>query len=286
MSGSRVVVVGASSWVGHYVLDALTNCPDPIEVIGVSRSGFPVANIKTLKLANHERKEICGLIDTFRPHALLNLTRGEDDDGFDLHMALIDKLNAVGCHYAYASSSNAIDANYLHPHGEKEEPNSQSDYGKFKGKCELALAQTSKEYSIYRFSAVHGWAPNRIARTEEFLRKLKAGAEIPTYRGVIQNRCFVGDLAAMMTGIVRKRGEGLFNLGTVDHSEEIDFLRRMAVAFGYREEQVTEGDQNDFKAIMVPSRVFGILGDQFKKSEGDTIRAVRNQPNLQKYIAA
>lgn len=281
----RIIVLGSSSWIGHYIVDALTNCSEPIDVVGVSRSGMSQTNIKTVQLANHERTEICALIDTIRPHALVNLARGEDDDGFNLHLALIDKLNAIGCHYAFASSSNAVDANCHRPHDEHEKPNSQSDYGKFKGKCELALAQSSSGYSIFRFAAVHGWAPNRVARTEEFLLKLKAGDNVSIARGVVQNRCFVGDVAAMMVGVIRKSGEGLFNLGTVDYSEEIDFLRWIAVAFGYSEERVIAADQNDFKAIMLPSRILELLGDQFRKSEQDTVRAVRNQLSLRKYVA-
>ena len=278
------MILGASSWIGHYVLRHLTVQHPKINILALSRSSGTYAGVTSIVAANKDLHLLGNLIDKERPKYVLNLARGEDEDGFRLHTTLIDRLNAIGSHYGYASSANAVDANYLNAHTEDELPNSQSDYGTFKGKCESALSRLSQDYSVYRFSAVHGWAPNRVARTEEFLRKLKNGEEVSIMRGIIQNRCFVGDLATMMVEIMLKRGQGLFNLGTSDASEEIDFYKEMAQLFGYSEAQVVEGELNCFKAIMVPSRVFEVLGSQYKRTEAQTLAAVRAQPELKTFV--
>ena len=78
-------------------------------------------------------------------------------------------MNRLNGHYSYASSFNACDAQLSNPHLEDKLSQAQSEYGIFKSRCEEEMKSSSKSYSIFSFSATHGWALNRTGRTEAFL---------------------------------------------------------------------------------------------------------------------
>lgn len=113
--------------------------------------------------------------------------------------------------------------------------------------------------------------------------QLQQGKAIPVHQGVIQNRLQAEVLAAMMVELTLRRTQGVFHLGTVDDSEEIDFLRNLAERFGYPAEQIVASKKNICNAVMIPERVFQILGDDWRKTETDTLNAVANDPGLNKY---
>jgi dTDP-4-dehydrorhamnose reductase len=184
----------------------------------------------------------------------------------------------------YASSSNAVDADVSRPHLETKAPAAQSEYGKFKARCESELKEHCANSLAFRFCATHGWAPNRWARTELFLKKLKAGETISVSRGVIQNRTFVGDLAKMIATLaLDDRATGLFHLGTADASEELIFLRKLAYAYGYPEESVSAAEENCWNAVMLTAKWGQLYPDLPLPTEEETIQKVASQPELQKY---
>ena len=181
------------------------------------------------------------------------------------------------------SSSNALDGDPSRPHEENELANGGSEYGKYKAECEEFLYEHNPSACIIRFPATHGYAPNRIARTETFLQKLKKGETVPVARGIYQNRPFVGHLAKMMSKVIFDKHSGVFHLGTKEQSEEYDFLRRVALAFGYDEVQLSEGEQYDFHMTVYPKRIYELYGSEFELSEEDTIRQLKNCNDLKFY---
>ena len=138
---------------------------------------------------------------------------------------------------------------------------------------------------FFRFAATHGWAPNRISRTESFLQKLKRGEKITVNTGIIQNRSFVGDLAGMIVDVALKRGQGVFHLGPITYSFEHDFLRELSLLFGYSSDLIIEGEHTPTNAYMVPEKIFELIGQKWKKLESDTLSVVTKCKELQKYRA-
>ncbi|MCB0385055.1 MAG: sugar nucleotide-binding protein, partial [Bdellovibrionales bacterium] len=223
------------------------------------------------------------IVEEVRPDYFLHLARGEEEEDFVFHQNLIPMLNRLGVHYSYASSFNAVDSNTESDHMENEPAHAQTDYGKFKARCEKELMEKSQSYAIFRFSAVHGWAPGRVSRTEAFLQKLQAGEKVTVDRGVLQNRPYVGHLAAMMIDVILAEGQGVFHLGPQDASEELDFLSTIAQEFGYSQDQILKGQLTPVNAFMIPGKIFDMLGDRWRLSEEETIRKVVATPELQKY---
>lgn len=274
------VVLGASGWVGHYLVPALRKQSPEAEIVAVygkRAPSFSAGEVRLMQAAG----DYASLLALLPPCTLLHLARGEEEKDFDEHRRLIKAVNEKGGRYLYASSFNAVDADISRPHRETDPPASQSDYGKHKARCEEELAQSCRRWVAFRFAATHGFAPNREARTQAFLSKLKAGETVPVQRGIRQNRAFVGDLAAQIALLAsQEAAEGVFHLGTRDASDEVDFLRLLAGAFGYGMERVEEAGVMDCNAEMLLDRLPALFPAYRLPSECDTIARVAAQPEL------
>lgn len=279
-----LLIHGVSGWLGNLACCYLAENHPGIRIIGTGRRPHPDFLPQSIEYyALTTNMSLLPLLKTCKPFAVLSFTRGETADDFRFHRNLISALNDCDGHYAFCSSFNAVDAHADHPHPEGEPPESVTGYGKFKSRCEKTLAARANSWAAFRFPAIHGFSPARITRTEHFLKQLQQGREIPVHRGVRQNRLQAEVLAAMMVELTLRRAAGTFHLGTVDDSEEIDFLRNLAERFGYATEQIVACDENQCNAVMIPGRVFQILGDGWRKTEADTLNAVANDPGLKKY---
>ncbi len=276
----KIAIIGCSGWIAHYLALALPGRAQRASIIGTYNSRKPSISFPTVSLSNADHDQMLDLLEREEVTSIVNMTRGEGEVDFAMHRKLIDFGNSHGVHYSYASSFNACDAQLEHDHNESELPSAQSEYGKFKTRCEQALSSLSKKFAIFRFSATHGWAPNRCARTEEFLKKIASGEKVIVPQGIIQNRTAVSDLAAMMAAVIATHGEGVFHLGTVDASDEVEFLKKLANEFGHDPSLVLAGDPMPTNANMVPGKVFTMFGEEFRRTERNTLLTVGKIPEL------
>ena len=277
----KILVLGSSGWVAHYLIPELQIMK--ANVIGVSNVNKPVHDIENFHF-NIDDLSFVDEIKNIECNILINMHHSKN---FERAKVLNEELSAYsrnkGIHYVFMSSSNALDGDTSKAHRESEGANGGSDYGKYKAECEQFLYDNNPQASIIRFPATHGYAPNRIARTEEFLQKLKNGDNIEVARGIYQNRPFVGHLAKMMSQVIFDKHSGVFHLGTKDQSEEYEFLQRVATAFGYNEEQLSDGDEYDFNMTVHPKRIYELYGNMYNYTEQDTIDQLVKCPNLSKY---
>ncbi|MCB0367422.1 MAG: sugar nucleotide-binding protein [Bdellovibrionaceae bacterium] len=283
----KLFIQGISSWTAHYAIPYIRHEYPRLEMHGTFRSHRPQFEEGHCTLYPIDRNSDClPIVEEVRPDYFLHLARGEEDEDFVFHQNLIPILNRLGIHYSFASSFNAVDSNTETDHMENELAHAQTGYGKFKAQCENELMEKSQSFAIFRFAAVHGWAPGRLSRTESFLQKLQAGEEVTVDRGVLQNRPFVGYLACMMIDTILAEGQGVFHLGPEDASEELVFLRHLAEEFGYSQHQIIEGQLTPINAFMIPGKIYEMFGDRWRFREGDTIREIVKTPELQKYRSA
>jgi nucleoside-diphosphate-sugar epimerase len=88
----RFVILGASSWLGHYVIPAIKSLYPNAEITGVFRSNPPsfqlpatVIQMATMDLINQAERLPQGTV--------ISLNRGEEDLDFQLHKAIIHLQN-------------------------------------------------------------------------------------------------------------------------------------------------------------------------------------------------
>ncbi|WP_127716957.1 NAD(P)-dependent oxidoreductase [Halobacteriovorax sp. HLS] len=280
----KILLLGSSGWIAHYLIPSLQKHISECNILGSRVTNTSEHSIENFIATSSDLDIIDQKIKVFNPDIIINMTRGEDDDAFTMHKYLIDRCKSSSIHYNYFSSFNALDANISTEHYEDELPNAQTDYGLFKARCEEELFANGSNFSIFRFGATHGWAPNSKSRTELFLEHMLSGESLPIDAGVLQNRLATNHMADMMAAVLKMKGEGVFHFGAVDGSEEIDFLRDLAESFGYPREQVTLAGTNQCNALMIPERTLQLIGKEYEKTEADTIKAVRHMIRLSSYI--
>lgn len=277
----KVLLLGSSGWVAHYLIPELQK--HGVEVLGISNKNNPKHKIQNINIGI-EGRPFLDEVEKIKCDFMINMLHSSD---YKRSKIINEELSNYcidnGIHYTFMSSSNALDGNPSRPHEEIELANGESDYGKYKAECEEYLYKNNHSACMIRFPATHGFAPNRLARTEAFLQKLKKGEVVPVARGVYQNRPFVGHLAQMICRVILDRHSGVFHLGTKEQSDEYDFLKRVAAAFGHNEDRLSKGEQYDFHMTVYPKRIYELYGNDYLFSEQDTIDKLSECLYLAKY---
>lgn len=280
----KILVLGASSWVGHFLVKDITRRIPYASVAGTYCTKKPDLQIPLERFAIGDHQNLGSLLRRFAPAIVVNLLRGETDEAFEIHRFLIQESNGKPFHYVYFSSANALEGTHQGAHEESELPVGVSKYGKFKARCELELMERANNYTIFRFAAAHGWAPQRMSRTVEFLEKMQAGEVVEVPTGVVQNFAAVTDVAAMATDVLAKTGPGVFHLGPVDEMDQVGFHRCLAEAFGYDAGLIVEGEKASVNLAVKPRKVLEMFGQKHQKTVSSTIDTVRRTAELQKYV--
>ncbi len=278
-----VLVLGSSSWIGHYLLPELHFLLPSVTILAGYSSHLPSQlppNAKPIKISSRES----GVLDALDFSAVVHLARGESEEDFQFLQKLTQKANRLGGRILYASSANALDGGNKEVYYESDTANASSEYGKFKARSENEVLQNCSLGLVFRFAAIHGYAPNRKARTQEFLERLQYGEKINVPRGVIQNRLFVGDLAKMIARLVGyDPAKGIWHLGTSDESEEFQFLQRLAKQFGYEENQILPGPKQPLSLVMKPQKLIDHFPNETIPTEEITLQKLRDQAELQPF---
>lgn len=282
----RVLLLGCSGWVGNRILHAFRHIHPLVRITGTycaHRIDDTIQLIHFDYTQPQHLQQLTRFIEQFRPHSIINALHGVNDALDTCNQQLIKLANAVQAQYVFISSSVVFDADLTAPHHEDDPIGGSSDYGVLKQRSEEEIVKHANRFLIVRFSALHGYAPYRVSRTERFLQRLANNENVVVDRGVFQNRLEINDAAAMITHLITRGAEGIYHLGTTDQNEEIDFLRAVAMAFGYPGTRIVPGASVQKYLTVVPGRVFTVLGHQWCRTEQDTIRRLHTIPEFEKY---
>lgn len=282
MVQQKVLVIGASSWLGYLLLKKLHDFSPNLILAGtIHRQEINlnfVQLVKVGKLGQYEK-----LLFDFQPTVIVNFLRGENEDGIELHNRIIKYTKKTGGYYVFASSALALDGYTGRALTEDVLAQGKSPYGIFKAGCEQKLYDSSIKWCILRFASAQGWIDHKLTRNEIFLKKLKLGEEIKIDTGVIQNRMLAGIIVDGIVQLIEKKIEGIIHFGTIDSSEEVDFLKKQAELFGYSCNLIKEGKERNANLFTIPSKIYKLLGESYRQSEQDTLNGLLKFPALLKY---
>ncbi len=279
----NVLILGISSWIGSLLADVYRD--NDFSVTGTVNSSQISFNraIKIIKISNSELDRYRSVITSSEPTLIINLLRGEDVDGFELHKCILNLINKSNIHYIYASSVLALDGYKGVDLVESLDPMSISDYGLFKAQCELEIKKFDVSHTIIRFSSVQGWVPHKPTRNQSFLSKLQNNALVTVDTGIIQNRFLASKLVDVIYRLSQDRIQGVVHIGTSDSSEELYFLKKQAILFGYSEELVVAGKQRSVNLVAIPDRIYTLYDDQYRFTEDQTLSGLLKIEGLEKY---
>lgn len=279
----KILILGSSGWLAHYVLKELI--PLGHEISGISHKHNPIFNIPNKNKAI-EAADYLDTVNEFEGDIIINMLHSKNFPiALKVNNGIADLCKKRGIHYVYCSSSNALDGELDSIHSENTLACAASEYGIFKADGEKYLYQNFPQATILRFPAVHGFSPNSQKRTQTFLEKLQNNEVVTIDKGIIQNRPYAGHFAKMLITITLNKASGIYHIGTADYGEEIDFLRKLASTFGYDSNLIKEGKYAPHKMVVLPGKIFDLPeGEKLKFTQNDTIEALKNDSDLITYF--
>jgi dTDP-4-dehydrorhamnose reductase len=279
----HALILGGRSWLGYRITEQLvaadwfvtcTTSQDPTNL-----------NLNIGEAVRYATAADSGAINAVitkeKPSLIFNLLLGISEKEFQIHQQVAALAESIKAKYIYASSALALDGYKNELLVESLPPLSVSEYGIFKGRCETDLVErTGLDSLILRFSSIHGCSPWKDTRTVGFLKKMAAKESVIVNQGVVQNRLLDTKLAEIIVSLVARNGCGVAHMGASNSSEELDFLKCLAKAFGYNDSGILEGERREVNLNLVPG-----IGEHPNGpiTEGDTITALVNLSSLSKY---
>ena len=281
----KVLVLGSTSWLGYLLLEELSMKIPQIPLASTIYKNKLYFNFNVKLFDASDLQDCNSILNEFQPTIIVNFLRGEDDNGMLLHKAVINYAEKSEAYYIYASSALALDAYSGIELTENILANGKSDYGLFKAKCEQALYDSTSKWCILRFASVQGWVHHKLTRNENLLKSLSKGEKIIVDSGVFQNRMLANLMIKGIVDLIFYKTEGIIHFGTIDSSDEVDFLHKQAELFGYSSKLIERStvDRN-VNLVCVPNRIFDILGETYRVSEKDTLQSLSKITELKKYI--
>ncbi len=208
----KALVLGASGFIGNAICKELR---DEWEVYGTYYSNRPLLDdTMMMKWDLKNSEQLLNILKTVEPDVVISSLRGDYLYQIEAHRIMADYLNTHGVRLFYLSSANVFDGVTAKPHGESDLVCSNSDYGKFKIKCETLLHELMGPLvTIIRLPMVFGVTSSRTDTIKDEIRK---NGTLPIYSdfyiSVHSDKC----LAKQLAYLIKTDTEGIIHLTSQD----------------------------------------------------------------------
>jgi dTDP-4-dehydrorhamnose reductase len=266
-----VLVLGASSWLGYLLTTRLLQMGYP--VVGTYfRNPVVIPGNGLMIQSATDKASVEQIVKDHKPLVIVNFLRGEEELDIDFHKYLIQLSERKQLHYIYASSILALDGQKINILSENIEAMGISPYGAFKARCEQCLYESKIDWTILRFASVQGWVPHKRTRNQKLLEELIKSNEIKVDDGVLQNRMLATLLIEGIVDIIKDKVLGIVHFGTMDFSDELDFLKKQARLFKLDDNLIkSSGNARNVNLVAVMGKMWDLYGDKYRNFEKDTL---------------
>lgn len=263
----KVLVLGASGLVGKALIKELDKKYD---VYGTYYSkNLDISSDKAFKLDVSNFNSIKKILETIQPKLVISCLRGDFDKQLKGHKEAAEYLNKTGGKLYFCSTANVFDNDTTKPHYEYDNTDAESDYGKFKIKCEEELKEILGDNLItLRLPMIWGKDSPRL---NELLSKIKANKEVEVYSNLYLNNNTDVMLAKQIHYIMENNLRGVFHLATNDIMTQYKFTSKLIKRLGYENvkiKEITLPSEKYYFAIALKRKE---LPDELKISNEDII---------------
>ncbi|MEH7336379.1 sugar nucleotide-binding protein, partial [Neobacillus drentensis] len=219
----KILILGASGLVGSALIDELKYDFDLYGTYSSKLTSLP--DDKQFQLEVQQLDKLKNMINSIKPDIVISCLRGEFDWQLEFHRVLARDLHNKNTRVYYFSTTNVFDGDFSRSHIETDLPISESDYGKFKIKCENVLKEALDErVIIIRIPAIWGKDSPRWNLIKESIKNNKV---IDVYSNLICNNLLDVLLAKQLRFMIENNLKGIFHLGSTDMMTQVEFFEQI-----------------------------------------------------------
>lgn len=280
MSTSKVLVIGASGFVGKAIYKSLSKRH---KVFGTY---FENRKPGLVKLDIRDKKSVGKIFEKSKPDIVILPAAETNVDLCEIKKRLTYGINVAGtrniaepCRKANAKlvyfSTDYIFDGKKGPYKEASIPNPASEYGRQKLKCEQLIRKSLREYIIIRTTVVFGYDPESKNFVMQLARDLKN--KVPRKVPVDQysHPAYIKDLADACAELIEKGRNGIYNVVGDDYLNRYEFALLVCKVFKLDKSLLIPAKTKDIGQRAKRPLKGGLLNDKIKKDIKMKFRPIR-----------
>jgi len=238
MMKETVLILGMSGVIGRAILNQMKN-DKQYEIYGTYHDNpIDLQVDKCFKLQIEDINALNHILKDIQPRIVISCLRGDFHSQLILHKKIAEYLKDNHGKMYFCSTANVFDNDGNKPHYELDMPNAESDYGKFKIKCEKDLRDILEDNSsIIRLPQIWGKGSPRM---KELTYKLENNKEIEMYTNMLLTFNTDEFVAQQIHYVIKNDLKGIFHLATSDMVTQYEFYKELINRMGYRNAIIKE----------------------------------------------
>jgi dTDP-4-dehydrorhamnose reductase len=227
----KILITGANGFVGHYLTEVLLERGAKVIATGRGECRLPFTDRPGFTYVSMDFTnpyEVHDVFEKFRPHAVVHAGAQSKPDEAELDQMQAYLTNVEGtvhllvnaaelkCFFLYVSTDFIFDGEN-EMYNEDDEAKPVNYYGRTKLEAEELVKDYDYEWAIVRTVLVYGnpvtGKPNILTIVKD---KLQKGETYNVVDDQVRTPTYVGDLAAGIAAILKKKAFGIFHLSGRD----------------------------------------------------------------------
>ena len=240
----RILIIGASGFIGRYVSRRLVNAArhTVVSAYNSRRAVDDGASWHRVELTDAAGLE--ALFDVAQPDAVVHLAAMADVGAAERNPEVARAVNATATEtiarlcQRHAARLVFVSTEYVFdgqngPYREDDPPAPTTQYGRTKFHAERAVASLASNWSVLRTSIVYGWpAPGRRNFVPMLVNRLRNGEAYRAPTNVYRSPVYVGHLVDGIARLVETADTGVHHVAGSDWVSMHDFAVAIAGKFG------------------------------------------------------
>lgn len=221
--GKKILILGASGFIGNSLYKELCNYYDTYGTYFSSRKGY-TSNQQFFQYDIQE-DDIFQLLENLRPNIIISALRGDFGAQIQAHQHIAEYVAKHNCKIYFLSSANVFDGYSKFPSYEYDKTLSESIYGRLKIKIEnMLLRLPKKKAAILRVPMVFG---NSSPRIKEMKQAIWNNEAIEVFPNLVINVTNDDKLSQQIHYLINRNKYGIYHLGSTDLVHHEDFIREV-----------------------------------------------------------
>lgn len=235
---TKILILGGSGLIGKAVINELNKYNQFDTYSTYFQNQTPLNEDRSFKLNIEDEDNINSILNTLNPNIIVSCLRGNFNKQLIAHIKIAEYLNKNGGKLYFYSTTNVFDNDLSRPHYEDDLPNSRTDYGQYKIKCEAKITDILQDDAcILRIPQVWGKDSPRMKHVKELLSNNK---KVIVYPQLFLNSNTDVMIAKQTSYIINHNLKGIFHLAAEDIINFKDFHYELIKELGFSNASLEE----------------------------------------------